>query len=414
MNPRPHATSNQRLHEPFLAGAQRANDNPTKCRALGAFLVLRLIDQWGDRRSASEAILYQLRATRAYVDGLPTGAVDAEHLRNIVTACAHVIVEDADFHAMLPPLLAFAFWLEKDLHLTEALDVLETLLEHSAGDPHRYCVSAIHQQARVLRLLGRLDDALVAYQRGEQMATAIGDTHSALVLRIGRAITLQKTGNLPKSERQLRGIVSEAKAAGDKVAEAMATHDLAIALHLAGRTDEAVPLAFSAYELREDRAGRLRALSDTGVLFKELGHLDAARQTLYAVLGADPSREIRARVVLELIEVSACAGDRLSFERWRREAEPLRATLPVDEVCNLELALGMGFASFGSLDEAIGHVERAVQFAEEAKLGERLYKAERALRELREHQVTDLAVPQPPPPSPELQNTIERINALAF
>lgn len=408
-----------KFHEPFLARAQRAADDVAQRRALAAYLSLRLVDQIGLPRDDEDkaALRYQAKATREYVDLLPSNTVDSEHQRHIVGVCERLIDERSP-SALWPPMLAYAFWLEKDLQLPEALDVLVTVQRLSDGAAPRDRVAAVRQQARVLRLLGRFDEALKVYDSGERLATDIGDVHSALVLRIGRAIVAQKKGNLPHSERQLRAVIADAEELGDKTARAMATHDLAIALHLGSRTADAVPLAFLAYELYEDRPSRQRALSDTGVLLKELGHLNAARQALHNVLDDDPSREVRSRAVLELIEVSAQMADRFSFQRWRREAEALREALPVDDVCNLELSLGIGLASFGSRDDAELHLENAIVIAEQAGLGERLFKAENALNQLRERRPLEAAAvwgtgAEPELPTPELQGTIERVMALA-
>ncbi len=403
-----------RFHEPFLSRAQRSESTLEQRRALGAFLTLRLVDQFAKDQESDEeraGLRYQMKSTREYVEALPSNAVDAEHQRHIVGACNQVI--DADSRrALWPPMLAYAFWLEKDLQLPEALDVIETALKLYDGTAARDCLSAIRQQARVLRLLGRFDEAYQAYDHGERLAGDSGDQHSAFLFRIGRAILAQKTGNLPQSERALRTVMAEAKQAGDTAAQAAATHDLAIALHLMDRTADAIPMAFRAYELYEDRLSQQRALSDTGALLKEMGHLQAARQALLTILEDDPSREVRSRAILELVEVSAQMGDRFSFERWRREAESFRDALPVDEVCNLEFALGTGLASFGSHKDARRHLENAIALAEQTKLGERLFTAEKALRELQEHRFVATQLPEPDAQTPELQGTIERVMAL--
>jgi len=403
------------FHEPFLSRAQRSEGTLEQRRALGAFLTLRLVDQFAKKHESDEeraGLRYQMKATREYVEVLPSNAVDAEHQRHIVGACDQVI--DADSRrALWPPMLAYAFWLEKDLQLPEALDVLCTILQLYDGTNARDCLAAIRQQARVLRLLGRFDEAHEAYDRGERLATDFGDQHSTLLFRIGRAILAQKTGNLPQSERELRAVMAEAKQAGDSAAQAAATHDLAIALHLLNRTADAIQMAFLAYELYEDHLSQQRALSDTGVLLKELGHLQAARQALQAILEDNPSKEVRSRAILELVEVSALTGDRFSFERWKREAESFREALPVDEVTNLEYALGIGLASFGSHGDAQRHLENAIALAEQTGLGERLFTAEKALRELREHRLITAELPEPDAPTPELQGTIERVMALA-
>jgi tetratricopeptide (TPR) repeat protein len=375
---------------------------------------MRLVDQLGQSpHPGPSAFLYQFRATSNFLDELHPPTVDVNHLRQVVQV-AKTAHGCGDSTILWPSLLAYAYWLEQQLFLAEALDVLDTTLQLRAGEE---LVAAHLQRARVLRLAGRHDEARAAYELAGELAVARGDTHSLLLSRIGGAIVLQKVGNLPESERVLRGVLAEAERVGDRDVEGRACHDLAAALHLAGRTARAVPLAFRAYRLYDLPVQRARALSDTGVLLKALGVYAAARQAFSVVLQGKPPPEIRLRAVVELLEVDALAGDRVSFERWRRELTDRYDDLPPDERVNFEIHVGIGLALFGSYDQAERHVQRAIDVAERHAFGERIFHAEAVLRHVREHRVPPEVNAVPPVADigaveRDVQNTIECLAAL--
>jgi tetratricopeptide (TPR) repeat protein len=277
-------------------------------------------------------------------------------------------------------------------------------------------VAAHLQRGRVLRLAGRFGDATQAYATAGEMANLSGDRRSEMVSRIGRAIVMQKTGDLPRSERELRTVLNEAQRLDDRFVEARAFHDLAMTAHLMQRPSEAVGLAFRAFTLYDEVAQRARALSDVGLFLKELGHYAAAREAFLHVLDIEPGAEIRINTTLELFELTALVQDRVGFERFHRELQSAYDHMPPDERVDYEMKLGAGLASFGATADAIGRLERALRLAEEYRLGQRVFEAERLLNETRAGRV---AFESPPPPAeawpasePELRETIEELYAL--
>lgn len=406
------------LHEPFLQRAANVpNSQSASGHALGGFLTLRLVDQFSDWADDQhhDALAHQVRAARDFLHELHPQTAETNHLLEIARV-ADGVRSSGQIRLLFPPLLAFAYWLEHELRLDEALDVLQSTLALSDGVEGEEEVSTHLQRGRVLRLLGRFPEATEAYARGGTAATRLGDRHSELLSRIGRAIVLQKTGNMPESERVLRQVLDEAQPSGDRDAEARASHDLSTALHFMGRGREAATFAFKAYQLYERPAQRARALSDTGMILKELGHYGAARDALHAVLLQHPPAEIRLRALVELMEVSADVQDRISFERCRREIAVNYQRLPVDEQVDFDIKLATGLADFGRTHEGLPHLERALSLAEEHQLGEHLFRAEAALRSLREGCAATPVGAAPKcesPPAPELRSTIESLAAIA-
>jgi len=363
-----------------------------------------------------EAIAYQITATREFLRDLYPVTPEVSNLREVVRV-AEAAQQQLDGRMLFAPLLGFAFMLEEELRLEEALDVLETAGRLSDGRDGEEELATGLQLARVLRLSGRFGEARDAYAAAGRMAVRMADTHSALLSRIGRGIVLQKLGNLPESERTLREVVADARLVGDRDIEARALQDLAATLHLSGRTQQAVPLAFRAFQLFEAPLHRLRALSDTGLLLKELGLYQAAKHAFSVVMSGQLSKEVRLRAIAELVELGAMTGDRVTFERWRRELSASYDDLPPEDRVDYELKVGTGLASFGHQAQAEQHLQRALDLAEQHRLGERLFTAEALLRELREcrdHQ-EGAAAPADDEISiePQLQSTLDSLVTLS-
>ncbi len=410
-------SSTASLHEAFLERAAHADVSDSGSSGLGAFLTLRLVDQFAvdSLGGDPEAIAYQITATREFLHDLYPITPEVTNLREIVRV-AESAQRTLDQRMLFAPLLAFAFMLEEELRLKEALDVLETAGRLSDGSDGEEELATGLQLARVLRLSGQFGEARDAYAAAGRMAVRMADTHSALLSRVGRGIVLQKLGNLPESERALREVVADAQLVGDRDIEARALQDLAATLHLSGRTQQAVPLTYRAFELFEAPLHRLRALSDTGLFLKDLGLYQAAKHAFSVVMSGQLSREVRLRAIAELVELGAMTGDRVTFERWRRELSGSYDDLPPEDQVDYELKVGTGLASFGHRAQAEQHLQRAIDLAEQHRLGERLFTAEAMLKELREcrdHE-TEHAAPADNEVSvePQLQSTLDSLVTL--
>lgn len=405
------------LHEPFLSRAAEADVQETGSNGLGAFLAMRLIDQFAVEapRLAASAVAYQISATLEFLRDLHPPNQEVTNLREIVRV-AQVAHETDSRRMLFAPLLAFAFWLEEELRLEEALDVLDTAARISDGREEEDEVRLLLQRARVLRLVGRFENAREDYTEAGRVAVQLADSHSVLLSRIGCAVVSWKLGNLPKAERTLREVIDDSRHLSDKDAEARGLHDLAGVLYASGRTKEAIPPAFRAFQLYERPLHRSRALSDTGLLLKELGLYAAATRAFSVVLTGDLSREVRVRNLIQLLDLSALVSDRFSFERWRREIAAHSASLPVEDQVDYELKLGTGLYRFGHRVQGERRIQEAIALAERHRLGQRLFKAEELLSNIRGHHADESTSATPSQNSverePQLQETLDSLFAL--
>jgi tetratricopeptide (TPR) repeat protein len=327
------------------------------------------------------ALAYQIRATRDYLLDLDPPTPEVTHLLEGVRL-AEAGQKTEKRSLLWPPLLAYSNWLEQELQLAQALDVVETARGLDDGTAATEQIAALLQRGRVLRLLGRLEEARASYDQGRAKAVAAGDSHSALLGRIGNAIVTRQLGNLSASEKLLRQILLDAEAAADIDAQARAHHDLGAALGYQQRAAEAIPHYYRAFELYEGHDPRLRALSDVAQALKQLGYHEAAHNAFLSVLSLGPSAQVAVRTKLELLEVSARKADRMAFHRWRRAIVDA-GELPPQTQIEFDLGLALGYGTFGQPAKAEQCLMHAVRLAEQHHLNEQLFRAENALAELR-------------------------------
>lgn len=367
------------LHEPFLERAQRSDIDQRA--ALAGFLTLRLVDQFAAHRIPPhpDALAYQCNATSEFLREFNSPKTEINHLAEVVRLAQET--RPSDVRLLWPPLMAYAYWLEQELRLDEALDVLDTVMRLDTEGVDEEVIACWLQRGRTLRQLGRFDDARAAYKAAGRLAAESGDSHSELLSRIGRGIVLERVGNLPASEKTLRQAFEDAKELGDRDAEARASHDLANTLMRMGRPKDAVRLMFVAFELYDERIKKLRALADLGVTLKVLGHIQAAEDAFTIAIQGDVPRDVWVTTALELIETAAQRRDRVAFERWRRELEPAVQGTPYLAV-DFGLKVGQGYHLFGHDKRAARYAENARELAEQHHLNQLAFQAEELLRAL--------------------------------
>src|SRR5256885_6889255 len=193
-----------------LAGATRARSLDARL-GRAAFVALRLVDLLDpdEPTPTADAFHYQHLATERACRGLPADRPQTRHLIGVGQNTAHAFPA-REVGPLFPALFAYAHYLEDEMRLEEALDVLETL-ERVGGDavPAEDQVATRRGSARVLRNPNRFDEAGRPSQRAEELAGGIGDMHSQRLSRIGRAEAIRGRGKLAEAERSLREILAD-------------------------------------------------------------------------------------------------------------------------------------------------------------------------------------------------------------
>jgi tetratricopeptide (TPR) repeat protein len=286
---------------------------------------------------------------------------------------------------VLPALFAYAHYLEDEMRLEEALDVLDTLLQVGGAKlPPADGVGAQLRRARVYRKLNEFDAAEQSYAEGGALAAAIGDTHSELLSRIGRVQAVRGRGNLAEAENSLRGTLDDAEAFKDREAQARAHQEMAVILSSGGRPAEAIPHEWHAFELYEDGLSRMRVLGDLGIMLLFVGDAAAAERALTEVVRNGATEDVLDNAMVELMHCASFRRDRVGFERWREQCDARRGNMPPNILVDYMLKAGIGRARFGQLDRAERLLASALKVADEAGLHEFTFRIERIKAGLRD------------------------------
>jgi len=350
-----------------------------------AFVALRLVDLLGAEYTTlhPDAFHYQYVATARCCRDLPPGATERSHLVGLVQG-THDAFEQRSVGLVLPALFAYAHYLEDEMRLGEARDVLDTLLQVGGEKlPPTDAVGARLRRARVYRKLNEFDAAEQSYAEGGALAATIGDTHSELLSRIGRADTMRGRGNLVEAESSLRDILVDAERLQDREARARAHQVIAVVLSTRGQPAEAIPHEWRAFQLYDDDLSRSRTLADLGVMLSIVGDIEGAERALSQVLRRG-SPEAVSNALIELMHCASYRRDRVGFERWREQCDARRESMPPNVLVDYILKAGIGRARFAQFDRAERLLANALRIADEAGLHEFTFRIERIKAGLRD------------------------------
>jgi len=329
---------------------------------------------------AQEGFAWQVAAVRRHLGDLPGEAPEAAHLRGITEA---VPGEPTPTPALRLCLTAYAYFLEHEARLDEALDILGLAgRAHGASVPPAEFASIALFAGRLNRLLARWAAANTCYERAEHAAVSIGDMVTVLRSRLGRSAVLRGQGNLPLSHTMAEEVAERAKAAGLREVEAMAWSDLGAVLVLQTRLEESVRAKYRAFCLTEDSLNRMRVLGDLGVGLVQLRAYESARLAFEIVAGSNTSFLVRTNAVLELMDVESALSNRVAFERRRAEAEASRDRMPPSMAADFHFKAGVGLSRFGRHKRAKEFLGAGLRLAEEHRLNVWYFKFENELKGL--------------------------------
>lgn len=339
-----------------------------------------------------QAYAWQFESTRRYVDELDNSRAESRHLVGLVDSLRN----DHQAAALAPVrtgLTAFAYFLEHEGRLAEALEVLALAARSHGGRMAAPDFAAVALFAgRLNRLQARWDEANQAYEAAEEAALVTGDANAALRSRLGRASVLRAQGNLPASREAVERVIADATTAGLTEVQGNAFADLASVLGLQGYRVEALLANYQAFRLTSDALSRTRILGDLGIQLADLGYYDEARIALDIVADSQTSFMVRANALLELLELGSAVGDRLAFERHRTAARELIDRMPPSMSVDFRYKVGLGLARFGQTARARAAWQDALELAERHQLNEWYFRLERLLTHLGDCATAGLAI----------------------
>jgi hypothetical protein len=175
----------------------------------------------------------------------------------------------------------------------------------------------------------------------------------------------------------LRGVFADAEALGDREAQALGHHGLAIVLGTGGQPVNAIPHAWSAFQLYGDQLARMRALGDLGGMLLLVGDVDGASRALAEVVRRGATHDVVDNAMIELMHCASFRRDRVGFERWRERCQARRNSMPANTSADFCLKLGIGWARLGQFDRAEEALVMALSVASGAGLHELEFRIER-------------------------------------
>jgi tetratricopeptide (TPR) repeat protein len=373
-------------HAPFLerARVERESDREVSARlALAAYVMARLVDRLHERLEddeSREAFAWQLDAVRRHLADLPTELPETAHLVGILEAVPPVGKAPTGLRLGLT---AYAYFLEHEARLAEALDVLGLAAScHGKAIAAGEFAAIALFAARLRRLQAQWAAANASYAAAEEAGQVAGDMVTVLRSRLGRCGVLRGQGNLPASRALAESVLRSAEEQNLRDVQAMACADLGAVLVLQGLLAESVQAKYRAFQLTDDEIQRMRYLGDLGVGLAQIGAYAAARNAFEIVIASQASFLVRTNAVLELMDLESGVDNRVAFERLRVQADSVRERMPPSMGADYLYKVGIGLARFGKTARAREILSEGLRCSEASGLNAWYFKIERTLQSL--------------------------------
>ncbi len=371
-------------HRSFLRRArhereQRRDDSSQL--ALAAFLVTSLVDRMlrvARDPSDTDGFRWQLRSTRHFVQELPETIAETAHLSALIDSLDS---EKSPRHAVVRMgLIAYAYYLNQEARLEDALDILELASRTHDGSyqAEEYASFAMFV-GRVNRRLTRWPAAERAYQAAEKTAKEIGDQRTVLFCRLGLANLHRSTGDLARSRATVEKVLSQCESPELADVRSAAYSDLSAVLERQGNRIEAVVIEYHAFQTAVDDTSRWRSLANLGASLAGIGEYQAARCALEVVATCSEMFASRTNAIIELIGLTSAVGDELGFRRYLRAAQEREEAMPPSMAVDYHYNAGIGMARFGKVERARVLLATALEMAREHSLNTWYFRVERVL-----------------------------------
>ncbi len=374
-------------HRSFLRRARQEHEQGREADSqlsLAAFLVASLVDRMlrlTGETGDLDGFRWQVRSTRHFVRELPENHAERAHLVALIDTMDDEL--PLDLAGVRMSLMAYAYFLNQESRLENALDVLELAgRSHRDGLPVEEFASFAMFVGRVLRRLASFPPAEVAYQEAVNAARSAGDEHTELFSKLGLANLYRSTGNLRRSQELVEEVLGRTERAALTDVRAAAYSDLSAVYDGQGRRIEAVAMEYQAFLASIDDAARWRTLANLGASLAALGEYDAARCALEVVAARSEVFGSRTNAIIELLGVASAVQDELGFRRYLHEAASRLDAMPPSMAVDYHYQAGVGMARFGSISRSREYLTKGLALAEEHRLNTWYFKIERVLRGL--------------------------------
>jgi tetratricopeptide (TPR) repeat protein len=297
---------------------------------------------------------------------------------------------------------AISAWATEHEHPNTALAFAQAVALISARD-----ASAAFTVGRMSRLQGEYARADTWYRHAVMVARQVGDWPSYVLAYLGLGKLSIRRGNLPLAHRMLIKGLRAARRKGLGELQGSVLHDLFVVATQAGRVEQALEYARSAFRHYGPENPTLpRLIHDVAYVWVEQGHFERAATVLRALAPATDVPDLSLLAYSNLARALGNLGDEEGFHRaWTEAQRRLRSLSTSTVVPAALLELGMGAAALGDWDRATETLERAMAAAREGGANTIRLRAETVLEAVSSEKRVDV---QSAPPAPaEVERTAD-------
>jgi tetratricopeptide (TPR) repeat protein len=377
----PRSSSGAPRYRAFFEALGTLSEGTPAWRAVLAGLVtMRYLDAWADGGVGPPELAAEREAVEATIDALGRDAVDRVFLAGLVGVSAGEPVADLARVASL--LLAYGRSLQQRSTWGLAVDVFARVYEACAGSARtafesELAASAVLRIGQCQRKLGDAPAAEAAYRTAMTLGRGRGEEYTVLKARLGLANLTADRGNLPSADQQFAAIIGDAVSDRTREVRAHAWHDRAIVAQRRGRTADAIEYAYEAWAAAQDPPSRERILVDLAGIAASAGYRDTARDAYAVLAGTAKEPWVQWVAAINLMELAALERHEAEFARLRRALSAV--VLPPVIEAEFLYHSGVGDLAFGRPAPAVEALQRALEMAEDRRLGELLFRVEAAL-----------------------------------
>jgi tetratricopeptide (TPR) repeat protein len=296
---------------------------------------------------------------------------------------------------------AVADWATEHEHTDTALSFAQAAALTAGRD-----AAAAFAVGRMARLKGDQARADTWYRHAVMIARQTSDWPSYVLAYLGLGKISVRRGNLPLAHRMLIKGLRAARRKGLGELQGAVLHDLFVVATQAGRVEQALEFARSAFRhYGPDHRDIPRLTHDVAYVWLEEGHFARAASVLRALAPATEEPDLSVLAYANLARAAGNLGDADQFQRaWTEASRRLRNQSGQTAAAAL-LELGMGASALGEWDRATEALERSIALAREAGANTIRLRGESILESVQSER--RLEAPRPAAVSAEQERTAD-------
>ncbi len=361
----------------------RESDEDESRRIAQRFVVARLVRMLvdDDLTVSRERTVEQVRRARAELSGEVVVEGEAEILSRTLSA-----LEDERLEDLATTLVELGDASEAQGHTKGAREIYRCAYDIASS------IGAARPAAEAARLSGRLarrradwTEARICFERAREVAEVAGIPDVAAQVLVGLAGISRETGNLPAARKGFQEALALAETSGHRDTIAVVHHGLLGLEQASGNIVAALQHGWVGVAMYESDAGKMRCLASLAGALMDYGDREAAEDAWAVVASSCGEKYYRVFAHDALAHLAALRNDRLAFQSHIDACEALGWQAGTGSAkAQLLYYRSLSYRELGEVGLAEEWLSAAAAFAEENKYSQMMFRAEEALRWLRD------------------------------